>query len=268
MGASLSTARLLSHELFFNLRLLAASWFAPSRRFRAACKQIRKQGFTVIEGYVEPPLLNEIKSNCEMMIERYGARDADSNYWIAKKPGALRLRHLNERSPLLDLFSRDLFCRIMNFVFVANFAPPSVQYTVTHDGSALYPQIPGKVQGTFGDSYHFDQWFHQLKTVVPLRDVGPDNGPLSVLPGSNAVHFEFLSVYKAKIENRENAGTASATAEYDDSVPDRFKQPLRDRYGERRITAKAGDLIIFDTRLIHFADNLRSGERHMLWFYF
>lgn len=266
MAAFVATARLLSHELFFKLRLLIGSWFGPPR-VRAICKQIRKQGFAIIEGYVPPQLLSELRSNCDAMIERYGMRD-DGAYWVVKKPGALRLRHLNERSPLLDLFSRDLFCRLMNLLFVGSFAPPTVQYSVTHDGTATYPAIPGKVEGTFGDSYHFDQWFHQLKTVVPLRDVGPENGPLTVLPGSAGLHFDFLNVYHTKLFHRERPDQQTDGADYDDYVPDKYKPSLQARYGEHRVTAKAGDLIVFDTRLIHFADHLRTGERHLLWFYF
>jgi len=272
MSSFAAILRLIWHEVGFRSRLLLASWFGPIS-VRKACSQLRKDGFTVIKGYVPAQLLEELRAACMQSVENFGARDSDGVYWIKKQPGALRLRHLNERQPILDLFSRDMFCRSINFLFSGRLGSPSVQFALTHDGSGRYGAIPGAAERTFGDVYHFDKWYHQLKAMVPLRDVGPDNGPLTVLPGSSGIHLDLLDVYQLDLFDRamkqKRTDRAKSDVQLDDyDVPEEIRSKLREKYGEKKIVAQAGDMVLFDTRTIHFAGQMQRGERHLLWFYF
>ena len=238
---------------------------------RSACRDLRKNGFAIVEGYVQPALVEQLQAACKDSIKKYGSSESDGLYWIAKRPGALILRHLNERLPVIELFSRDMFCRSINFLFAGRLGSPSVQLSVTHDGSAKIPEIPGAANRTFADVPHFDKWYHQLKAVFPMRDVKPENGPLTVMPGSSSIQYDVIEFYSYDLFKRTNKPIFKLDTDKeldDDDFPQTFRSRVGRKYGTKKLTAKAGDMILFDSRTIHFAGKMERGERHMLWFYF
>ncbi len=115
----------------------------------------------------------------------------------------------------------------------------------------------------FGVQYHFDQYFHQLKAVIPLTDVTPENGPTGYIPGSSNIHWQQFAYYLKKYQHHKTSPEiknkllqnteADRTYQKEEVLDSTFFEHLVAQKGINHATAKRGDLILFDTRNLHFA---------------
>lgn len=262
--------RLLAHEFAFRLRLSIVGVLGTPQ-LRLVARDLRQQGYAIIKNYFDPVMLAALREASDAAVRDYGDHEQDGGYWIAKLPGVLRLRHLDERVAVMEFLSRDWFCNLVNLVVSGNWHLPSVQYTLTIGEQGGHPLVPGAAARTFGDVAHFDQWFHQLKAVIPLQPVRRENGPLLILPKSSGLHFGFLLTYWQKLYNHTTNPRYALPPNFDaadDNVPEALRQELEQRYGLTPVLAEPGDLILFDTRTLHYADQIQRGERHLLWLYY
>jgi hypothetical protein len=109
-----------------------------------------------------------------------------------------------------------------------------------------------------GGTWHRDQFKPQLKCMLYLSDVTPENGPFQIIADSHVWGKSFKQDHRdfklCFLENRLREVGAAIEK----------KSPQR----VYTITAKAGTLIVFDVTAIHKGAPLRSGERVALTNYY
>jgi len=262
------TLALIIHTLGRNFRLKLFEFGFRSKVWCSTICSIRKNGYAVIPGYLKPEEVSFLQAVCDKSAEEIDGLRGDA-YFIAEAPGSLRLRHMENRHPEMDYFRRHIKIAALSICLHGRLHWPSVQYSATYDGRDNPDFVPGRADKPFGGACHVDQWHHQLKAVFLLDDVYLENGPLMVYPGTWRPQWDGFDVYRLKKWNKtHNSQPPTALSHLrDDNFPPEFREKL-ERTTAVPITGKAGDLILFDTRTLHFAKKIETGRRRLLWFYF
>jgi hypothetical protein len=109
-----------------------------------------------------------------------------------------------------------------------------------------------------GGGWHKDSPFStQFKAFIYLTDVDENNGPLEIMSGSHSVkHIE--DVYKKNILNIN-------AHRFEDNMISEYNRIFSSK---KTFFAKAGDLILANTKAIHRGKPILNGTRYMLTFYF
>ena len=111
--------------------------------------------------------------------------------------------------------------------------------------------------------YHADRHFGQLKFCLLLNDIGKNNGPLSVIPGSQKWPRSFVD-FKHRIKTFYGNGHAAPMPTFDREKIEKFFN----EGNQVKATGKKGDLIVLNTCAYHKGDNLKENfKREVLWFY-
>ena len=114
------------------------------------------------------------------------------------------------------------------------------------------------------DNWHFDDWKHRYKAFLYLADVGEEQAPFVYLKGSHNENMEWR-----KRKELEYYIYGRHKGSYGYFVPDEVNYII-EKYNLEKIvcTAKAGSLIIADTRGLHKGNVLRKDYRLTLASYF
>lgn len=255
---------LCNHALWL-IRMTLAGLVLKGDKGRAV-RELRKNGVARIPGYVSEHDLGHLDRACTQALDDSASKDYPG--LMIAKPGAIRLKHLNEVYFAFNYFRRNMFLYFVNFCMSGKLAFPSVMLSVTHDGSFKHSAVPGKSTFAFAHDWHIDGINHQLKVQIYLEDVvSPDNGPTIVMPGSNNDYRKI----KFKLE-QDNAMSSYEDGENlpegQERVPLKLSRDFEAKYGSQPMLAQRGDIYLFDGSTIHHAGALRHGVRKILWFYF
>lgn len=261
---------LVVHETLWNLRLRFFELVLP-KRFADVLASLRKDGTAHFPGYYSEEEMQLIEACCNKALDS-AVGDKSELCTIARMPGSIRLVNLDKSLPLLRRFSHDAFAILVNLFFSGKMKWPAAMFGVTHDGSYDHPAVPGKAEEPFGGHYHVDQWFHQMKALTVLDDVSMDNGPLAYIPNTSGIHWARLDNYYTKfcyqMLPKDKRGGGDDVKYNSHGLDEEFYRKVEAEKGVKYGTVKRGDLLLFDTRSLHYATNLKSGKRRVLWFYF
>ena len=251
------------------LRLFELAFRSPE--WRNVVRAVRQQGYAVIPGYLSGEEVDFCLSICRRSTDGIDGLDGDP-YYIATAPGSLRLRHMESRHPELDYFRRHLKIAALSVCLYGKPHWPSVQYSATYDGRTNPKYVEGRADAPFGGIGHMDRWHHQLKAIFLLDDVTPENGPLTIYPGTWRPQWSGIDVYRLKKWKRKKLRNGAMPAELaqmeSDNFPPHVIAKIEQDVSPISVTGKAGDLVLFDTRTVHFAKRIEKGQRRLLWFYF
>ena len=261
--------RCLTHTWVRNLRLHAMEYGLSSPRWKAAVRGLRREGFSIVPDYLQSGEADELAQLCTNAAENWPQTN-DDPYFVATAPGSLRLRHMEENSLTLDYFRRQNKLALLAACLQGRLHWPAVQYSATCDGHCNPDYIPGRADRPFGGSCHIDQWHHQLKAIFLLRDVTTTNGPLMLFPGTWRLQWRSFDTYRLKHWNKTGKAPLPADLRQleSDNFPVEFVARLSENTKPVPLTGNAGDLILLDTRTLHFASPPVSGQRHLLWLYY
>ncbi len=214
-----------------------------------ARRQLLADGYCVIEGVLDPTLLDEVRRVSSEALDavslehRSQNRSQGSLINIADYPGYARLiGHAAARQVLNDLAFADP--RFSSGYLISK--PPA--------GPPLFWH-----QDWWGwdDPISYTDEIAQVFFMYYLTDTSPENGCLRVLPGS---HRRRHALHDA--DEAHNEGLS------------RVDDPNHPLYGEIEgevpVSVKAGDLVIGDARLLHSAYANRSDQERSLitlWFH-
>lgn len=230
---------------------------------------MRRDGYAILPAYLSEAEIAYLQAVCDKSAEEIADLKGDSNL-IAQAPGSLRLRHMESRNPEMDYFRRHIKIAMLSACLHGRLHWPSVQYSATYDGQCNPDFVSGRADTPFGGICHMDQWHHQLKAIFLLDDVSAENGPLMLYRGTWRPQWAGFDVYRLKKWNKTHKGPLPASLAHlcDDNFPREVSARLEKRSAAVPITGKAGDLVLLDTRTLHFAGKIETGKRRLLWFYF
>ena len=253
--------RFIYSEILFKLRInLALIIVKTLGKIKKNSRQIsfflknldnlKKKGYCHNDGYLTNKEINFIDAIAkEASQDAFNKNYSNSYLDIEKIEGSIKIKHLSNHFKEVKRFSSDNFFTFMSFIFNLNYFPPVEIFNFSSDGTKNDYNLNGKCIENIASHPHRDLkpgFKHYLKAVILLDNVNENNGPTKLIPNtSNMIDFgdkiDFTRETADKLINEKS---------------------LKDFSG------KKGDMIIFDSSNIHWASNLNSGNRKLLWLYF
>ena len=132
-------------------------------------------------------------------------------------------------------------------------------YSLTHDGKYIIKNVEGSLKGKMiaGDP-HIDTPIHELKAFVALDNISTKNGPFISIKSSNNFNKDLIENYMGMKKGIPNS----------ELINQRYVDKLIQTKEVFSGTVNKGDLVIIDSRSIHYASSLNEGKREMLWLYY
>jgi ectoine hydroxylase-related dioxygenase (phytanoyl-CoA dioxygenase family) len=211
-------------------------------QIRKQLDALKKNGFIVIENFYTTEICEEIKKEIDQIILKYGDKleidneGADHRVWGAERVSAI-IKKFHDDKLLQEIAEAYTKTPIVNHMTLA----AKLIYKSSNKGSG---------GGWHRDSAHEQQF----KSILYLSDVTIDNGPYQYLSRSHKLR-NVLRSFKYEKEKRFRSGDL-------DKFVNEYRIPIE------TITAKAGTLILTDTRGIHRGMPIEKGERYALTNYY
>ena len=111
---------------------------------------------------------------------------------------------------------------------------------------------------------HIDLSIHQLRCAIALEDIEKDNGPTVCYKKSmhlKEIKRNHLNMALEKFNFEPESGGGH------NITNDKLKF-LEAKVDKIYVTCKKGDLLLMDLKSVHLATSLKSGQRHILWYYY
>ena len=114
------------------------------------------------------------------------------------------------------------------------------------------PNLPGQQTGS--QKYHLDhEDYRQIKAFMFIKDVGPQNGPFTLLPATESEKIQNAINYKMTPDDKQ--------------IDDEVAYEIVDRSLVKQMTGQAGSLALIDTsRCFHYGSREGTAPRIMLTF--
>ncbi|MAH97754.1 MAG: hypothetical protein CMA12_00180 [Euryarchaeota archaeon] len=245
-----------------------------------ALNGLRTKGYYVFDGYYSNHEVEQIKENCHYQLNsipssylsKYDCNDYIENLEIKEKDisiermsGSIKLKKINQTGNYLNKISQNFFLLSLSIIQQFKLAKKALLiFSLSHDGSFKNEKVPGSVseKNNIASAMHFDTYYHSLKAYVALEDIYQENGPFAYLEGSstdNSLNKNYLGSARVNHDLKSDIHKPH-------EISENFKNKYKDKifYGNQ----KKGDLVIMDTKGIHFASILKKGQRELLWFYY
>ena len=229
-----------------------------NKQIKLCISELKKNGYVVIPNYFNEKMLSKIHAECQFLLKNIELIDN-----IEKIPGSIKLKNIGKKSFFLKKIQQNLFLKFLAIIYsfkirlIKNGA--LLIYSLTHDGKYKFENVEGEFNGKMiaGDP-HLDSPIHELKAFIALDDIKLENGPFVSIKSSNHFNYNLISNY---IGMRQGVSSSELI---DLKYLDQIRKTKNVFYG----TVNKGDLVIIDTRSIHYASSLKQGKREMLWFYY
>lgn len=257
--------KVLFNNIFWWIRMHLAMVFLPNG-MKKNIRELLADGYTILPKYISNKDLDHLDRACDRALDEVVGVDGPPNV-VKRIPGSIRITNLNDKYFDFDYFRKNLRFLVLSFLVSNRFGWPSVMYAVTHDGSFNHPAVPGKTEKPFANQWHFDSPFHHFKAIIFMSEIeAVENGPTIVIPGSVRLNWKSIKLYCQRTLGREKNidGTSFAAQEFDEN----FWEKEISKKGGKPLLCQRGDVVLFDTRIIHKASELSKGCRRLLWFYY
>mgnify|MGYP005995936049 CR=1 FL=1 len=268
-------------EWLWKLRLTLIIFFIGKRNnLGKAVYGLKTKGYYVFNGYFSNHEVEQIKKNCyhqlnsipSNYLSKYNNNDyienleiKENNISIERMSGSIKLKRINETGNYFKKISQNFFLLFISFIQQCKVAKRGLLiFSLTHDGSFKNNNVPGSAtdKENIAGRMHFDTYYHSLKAYVALEDISQENGPFAYLEGSSTDHLLNKNYLCSARVNHNLKSDIETPHEISESFINNYKDKIF--YGNQ----KKGDLVIMDTKGIHFASSLKKGQRELLWFYY
>ena len=268
-------------EWLWKLRLTFIIFFIGKKNnLGKALNGLKTKGYYVFDGYFSNHEVEQIKKNCHYQLNsipsnylsKYNSDDyienleiEENNISIERMSGSIKLKKINQTGNYLKKISRNFFLLSLSLIQQCKLAKKALLiFSLSHDGSFKNDKVPGSVsdKNNLAGGMHFDTYYHSLKAYVALEDISQENGPFAYLEGSSTDHL----LNKNYLGSARVSHNLKSDIQRPHEISENFKNNYKDKifYGNQ----KKGDLVIMDTKGIHFASSLKKGQRELLWFYY
>lgn len=268
-------------EWLWKLRLTFVILFVGKKNnLGKALNGLKTKGYFVFDGYFSINEVEQIKKNCHYQLNsipnnylsKYYSDDyienleiKENKISIERMSGSIKLKNINQTGTYLQKISQNFFLLSLSLIQQCKLAKKALLiFSLSHDGSFKNTKVPGSASNkdNIAGELHFDTYYHSLKAYVALNDISQENGPFAYLEGSSTDHslnYNYLSSARVNHDLKSDIQKPH-------QISENFKNNYEDKifYGIQ----KKGDLVIMDTKGIHFASTLKKGQRELLWFYY
>ena len=264
-------------ELFWKIRiniLIILLLFKPN--YKKIFQNLKNNGVAVINGYFSNEDVLNTLSLCEEEINKLEKNQVlkeilkvdnlllNNNVRVEKYYNSIKIKNICNSNPNLKKLAKKNF--ILNLLisfyqFKINLSPYLI-YSYTHDGNTNFLAAKSHYNSKMiAGEFHADGYKHNIKAYVPLKDVDEENGPLTIFKSS---------MYDKKIQASLNNIYLTEKGILNIKNPHVIENETIDtnRFEKYVANNKKGDLLLFDTRNIHYASVLKKGERKILWYYY
>lgn len=264
-------------EIFWRLRIFLFTLFLPkTNKFKKAMIELKNNGVSVIPNFYSIEETSNIKNECIKELDKLPFDKLDTNDYIPnldldsglrveKLKGSIKLKGLQKINNYLYKVTHNIKCKLITFVYQLTTNKPFLIYNVVHDGSFNHPSVP-EACGTemIAGQAHVDLSVHQLRCAIALEDIEKDNGPTVCYKKSmhlKEIKQNHLNMALEKFNFEPESGGGH------NITKDKLKF-LEAKADKTYVTCKKGDLLLLDLKSVHLATSLKSGQRHILWYYY
>ena len=224
------------------------------KKLRTILNELDNLGHINIANYFSNSELNFYKKEVYNIIKNNTEYDDGDE---ETKPGNLKAKHLQNYSSALKKLTEHSFFLILSFIFYGRPRLATVIFTYSQDGTYKDNIISGKCTSQVADEPHFDSYKNYLKIIILLDDVNDLNGPTYMLESSSK--NPLLKKHYRNFKNDKMIPTIIKT--------DRLLK-LKEKHKTVSLTGSKGDIILLNTKNIHWAGSFETGKRELLWLYF
>jgi len=251
-------------NLFYFIFYLVQKIFKKSylSRLKIILKDLDSLGHIKIKNYFSDSEMNFYKKEIYRLLLDSTVTDKIEK---ESKVGNLKAKHMQLHSSFLKKLTQhsyfvilsSLFYGIPNGMRIFKGYLPTVVYTYTQDGTYNDKIISGKCESQIANQPHFDSYIKYLKIIILLEDVNESHGPIHMLEKSS----------KSKLLKKAQIDFANGKKGAQNINVNIFTK-LQENHNTVALTGKKGDMILVNTKNIHWAGELLSGKRELLWLYF
>ena len=263
----------LSWKIRINI-IIILLFFKPNHK--KIFQDLKNHGVAVVNGYFSNEDISNILSLCEEEINKLEKNQdlkeilevdnlvLNNGVRVEKYYNTIKIKNIGNSNLNLKKFAKKDF--ILNLLisfyqFKINLSP-YLLYSYTHDGNTNFLAAKSHYKDKMiAGEFHADSYKHYIKAYIPLKDVDEENGPLTIFKSSmydKKIQASLNNIYLVEkgILNIRNPHVI----ENESIEGGRFEKFVANN--------KKCDLVIFDTRNIHYASVLKKGERKILWYYY
>ncbi len=212
-----------------------------------------KDGFVKIDSYYSDREIEYLNNISNQVLN--DTKNVNNQLDIEKVDGSIKIKHLTKTYKEFKRFTNDSIIQVFSIIFNFKYINPDVILNISHDGNFYQNLIPGICTKNIADTPHIDAkdgFKRYLKGFIILENLSQENGATKIIPKSSE---------NKKIVNLLNVKGKS------DELKNEIEK-IKNISEDVSLTGKKGDLVLFDSRNIHWAGNLNKGMRKLLWVYF
>ena len=206
--------------------------------------ELDRAGICIIPGYWSAETCERARAEVDRVIKDY------PQYVNGNAKADVRGYGANNGSALIQEFAQD--STLLEVASAYNREPTRTAFTL----AARMPASAGN-KGS-GEGWHRDAFPRQVKAILYLTDVQPENGPFQWVSDSHRRVELLRDMRSADLEYKQYRLTEEHVARLLRLQPER----------EKTFTAQAGTLILVDTSSVHRGMPIRAGTRYALTNYY
>jgi hypothetical protein len=212
---------------------------------RDVINTLKTKGYHVVPGFLDAETCGTLRQELDDLMSKHAGKLQHEH--SEGTSGDYRLFGAEAESPMLrERFALAPWLRDIGRAYLD-------EDIVTHFTMANKVEfVPGQVTNS-GAGWHRDSASRQFKAIVYLTDVGPENGPFTIVPGSR----------DAGLSPRANARNNNR---FDDETVAAFVKRSGSEMIE--ITGRAGTCILVDTSHVHRGKDIQAGVRYAVTNYY
>jgi ectoine hydroxylase-related dioxygenase (phytanoyl-CoA dioxygenase family) len=206
--------------------------------------ELEKSGICIVPAYWSTETCERARAEVDRVIEEY------PKYVNGNAKADVRVYGANNGSDLIQEFAQDAM--LLEVASAYNREPTRTAFT-------LAARMPASaVNKGSGEGWHRDAFLRQVKAILYLTDVEPENGPFQWIRDSHRRAELLQDMRNSRLGYKQYRLT-------EEEVADLLRpQPGR----EMTFTAQAGTLILVDTSTVHRGMPIRAGTRYALTNYY
>ncbi len=255
-----------------------------------AIKSLNSDGICVIKNYYDSETVDQMFESCNNILNGLPIDEVannkiinnlqlENNVRIERNFGQIKIKNIQYKSDFIyNKSSKNIllwicaliynfeFKKFLKIIFFKKITPLCI-YSLIHDGSFKNKIVrEGVKKNIIADIPHSDTPTARIKAFIPLKSITFENSPFVCIKKTHndpKVIKKFVNCLYEKSYPIKNKNPYD-NLELNSEMTTYFNQ----NYENHVSVVNKGDLVIFDSRSIHYVSNLIKGDRQILWFYY